>query len=55
MIKQKFTNCSLCGKKIGFFRQLRGDTSCMGMIPSNQFYSDKCYQKALEEMLHQLK
>jgi len=43
-----FENCSVYGKKIGFFRKLKGDTSCTGMIPSNQFCSDACYLKGLD-------
>ena len=49
-----FNNCSICGKRIGWFRKLRGDTSCMGMIPSNQFCSDRCYRNALDGMLTKL-
>ena len=50
----KFTNCTLCGKKIGWFRRLLGDRSCMGLIPSNQFCSGKCYEIALNLMLKKL-
>jgi len=49
----KFEKCSLCGKKIGWFRKWRGDTSCTGMIPSNQFCSGQCYEAALKAMLNQ--
>lgn len=49
--KEKFENCSICGKKIGWLRKLRGDRSCMGMIPTHQFCSNKCYGKALDSML----
>jgi len=50
----KFDYCSVCKKKIGWFRKLRGDTSCFGFIPSNQFCSNKCFDKGLELMLKQL-
>ena len=51
----RFEYCSVCYKKIGFFRKLQGDTSCMGLIPSNQFCSDKCNKIGLEMLLNKIK
>ena len=54
---KKFENCSVCGKKIGYFRKLitrRLDTDPLHLIPLQQFCSDKCAGKGLEMVLKKI-
>ncbi len=54
-MNKEFKCCSICGKKINWFRRMMGDKSCMGMIPTNQFCSNKCYRDTLELLIKQNK
>ena len=51
---KKFENCSVCGKKIGYFRKLytkRLDKDPLHLIPLSQFCSDECAEKGLKMVL----
>ena len=53
----KFIKCSICNKKIGWFRKWRTkrlDKGPLHLIPLSQFCSDYCADIGLKSMLKQL-
>jgi endogenous inhibitor of DNA gyrase (YacG/DUF329 family) len=56
-MKEEFNKCSICGKKIGFFRKLKTrklDQDPIHLIPLSQFCSDYCADIGLRIMLRKL-
>lgn len=50
----QFDNCSVCGKRIGYFRKLEAremDKDPLHLIPLSQFCSDECAKKGLKMVL----
>jgi endogenous inhibitor of DNA gyrase (YacG/DUF329 family) len=54
---KEFKECSICGKKIGWFRRRwakRLDKDPVHLIPLSQFCSDKCAGIGLKALLNDI-
>jgi hypothetical protein len=54
---EKFTNCVVCGKKIGWFRRWRTrrlDKDPLHLIPLGQFCCDICAAEGLKAIMNQI-